>query len=235
MDLFFGLVSFFLCFFNYSLIFLIFNNILKFILITSFPFLLPSLFLPSFLPPSLPPSLSLFLSFFHFLPFFLSCVAHRLLVLQLGVRPEPLRWESRVQDIGPPETSQAHVISNSESSPRDLCFNAKTQLHSTTSKLQCWTPHAKQLARQEHNPPISREAAENHSKFTNTPNHTTRCGPAHQKEMIQPHPPEHRHQSPPPGSLHNPLNQPHPLGAHTKNNGNYKRAACEKETPNTGN
>ena len=37
-------------------------------------------------------------------------------------------------------------------SPRDLHLNAKTQLHSMTSKLQCWTPYAKQLARQEHSP-----------------------------------------------------------------------------------
>ena len=37
-------------------------------------------------------------------------------------------------------------------SPRDLHLNAKTQLHSTTSKLHCWTPYAKQLARQEHSP-----------------------------------------------------------------------------------
>ena len=36
--------------------------------------------------------------------------------------------------------------------------------------------------------------------------------PANQKDKIQPHPPEHRHQSPPPGSLHNPMNQPYPLG-----------------------
>ena len=79
-------------------------------------------------------------------------VADRVLVLRLGVRPEPLRWESRVQDIGPPETSQLQVISNSESFPRDLHLNTKTQLHSTTSKLQCWTPYAKQLTRQEHNP-----------------------------------------------------------------------------------
>ena len=78
-------------------------------------------------------------------------VADRVLVLRVGVRSEPLRWESRVQDIGPPETSQPHVISNGESSPRDLHLNTKTQLHSTTSKLQCWTPYAKQLARQEHN------------------------------------------------------------------------------------
>ena len=39
-----------------------------------------------------------------------------------------------------------------QKSTRDLHLNAKTQLHSTTSKLQCWTPYAKQLARQEHNP-----------------------------------------------------------------------------------
>ena len=80
-----------------------------------------------------------------------SRVGDKVLVLWLGVRPVPLRWESWVQDIGPPEISQLHVISNSESSPRDLQLNAKTQLLSTTSKLQCWTPYAKQLARQEHN------------------------------------------------------------------------------------
>ena len=37
-------------------------------------------------------------------------------------------------------------------SPRDLHLNTKIQLHSTSSKLQCWTPYAKQLARQEHSP-----------------------------------------------------------------------------------
>ena len=67
-------------------------------------------------------------------------VADRVLVLRPGVRPVPLRWESGVQDIGPPENSQLSIISNSERSPRDLHLNAKTQLHSMTSKLQCWTP-----------------------------------------------------------------------------------------------
>ena len=71
-------------------------------------------------------------------------VVDRVLVLQLGVRREPLRWESQDQDIRPPETSQPHIISIGESSPRDLCLNAKTQLCSTTNKLQCLTPHAKQ-------------------------------------------------------------------------------------------
>ena len=91
-----------------------------------------------------------FLAFFH--PFLLSRVADRALVLWLGVRPEPLRSKSQVQDIGPPETSQPHVISIGESSPRDLCLNTKIQVHPKASKLQCWMPHAKQLARQEHNP-----------------------------------------------------------------------------------
>ena len=81
-----------------------------------------------------------------------SCVADRVLVLQPAVRLEPLRWESWVQDTGPPETSWPHVISIGKSSPRDLHLNVKTQLYSTTSKLQCWTPHAKQLTRQEHKP-----------------------------------------------------------------------------------
>ena len=97
------------------------------------------------------PRKSFFLSFFS-LPFLLSCVADGVLVLWPGVRPESLRWENQVQDIGPPETSRPHVISLGKGSPRDLHLNTKTQLHSTASKLQCWTPHAKQLARQEYNP-----------------------------------------------------------------------------------
>ena len=51
---------------------------------------------------------SLFL-FFH--------VDDSVLVLRLGIRAVPLRWESQVQDIGPPETSQLHVISNGENLP----------------------------------------------------------------------------------------------------------------------
>ena len=77
---------------------------------------------------------------------------NRVFVLQAGVTPVLLRWESQGQDIDTPETSRLHVISNRKSCPRDLHLNAKTQLHSMSSKLQCWTPYAKQLARQEHNP-----------------------------------------------------------------------------------
>ena len=76
----------------------------------------------------------------------------RVLVLGPGVRPEPLRWESQVEDIVPPEISRPYIISIGEGSPRDLLLKAKTQLHSKTSKLQCWMPYAKQLAREEHKP-----------------------------------------------------------------------------------
>ena len=122
------LFFFFLLLYNFFLVFFLF-----FILITLFYFFL-----------------SFFLSFF--LPFLLSHEADMFFVLQPGVSPVPLSGESRIQDIGPTETSQLHVISNIKSSPRDLQLNAKTQLHSTTSKLQCWTTYAKQLARQEYNP-----------------------------------------------------------------------------------
>ena len=43
-----------------------------------------------------------FILFTYFLPFLLIRVADSVLVLWPGMRPEPLRWESRVQDTGPP-------------------------------------------------------------------------------------------------------------------------------------
>ena len=107
-----------------------------------------------------------FLSFIFF-SFLLSHVADRVLAFWPSARsdplrwecqaqdigpPQPLRWECRAQDMGPPQTCRPHVISISESSPRDPHLNAKTQHQPMASKLQCWTPHAKKLARQQQNP-----------------------------------------------------------------------------------
>ena len=50
-----------------------------------------------------------------------------------------------------------------------------------------------------------------HTKISDTPKHTTICDSAHQSNKIQLHPPEGRHQSLLPGSLHKPLDQFHPL------------------------
>ena len=58
---------------------------------------------------------SIFLSFF--LPFTLSRVDDRVFALWQGIRAVHLRWESQVQDTGPPEMSQLHVISNGENNP----------------------------------------------------------------------------------------------------------------------
>ena len=126
MDLFFGLVALFFLFLNFFTTF----NFFKFIIII-FIF-----YFNNFI-------LFYFIYLFFCLAFLLSHVADGVLVLWLGVRPEPLRWETRVQDIGPPETSLPQEIPKHESSPRDLHLNAKIQLYSTTSKLQCWTPYAK--------------------------------------------------------------------------------------------
>ena len=90
--------------------------------------------------------------FFPFFLVFFRAVWLVALLLWPCVRPEPLRWESRLQNTGPPKTSWSQVISISESSPRDLRLKAKTQLDPTASKLQCRMPHGKQLGRQEHNP-----------------------------------------------------------------------------------
>ena len=72
-------------------------------------------------------SFSFLLSFF--LPFILSHVDDRLLVAQPGIKALPLRWDSQVQDIGPPETSQLHVISNGENLPE---ISISTQRPSST-------------------------------------------------------------------------------------------------------
>ena len=91
-------VRFFVCFLLKNFFFL--KYFLFFILITLFYFTLPSFF---------------FLFFLHFI---LSLGEDRLLVLQPGIRAVPLRWESPVQDTGPQETSQLHVISTAKISQR---------------------------------------------------------------------------------------------------------------------
>ena len=58
-----------------------------------------------------------FFFFLFFLPFILSCVEERFLVLQPGIRAVPQRWESQLQDTGPQDTSQLHVIPNDENLP----------------------------------------------------------------------------------------------------------------------
>ena len=71
----------------------------------------------------------------------------------------PARGQSCATEVGEPSSGHwstrdlpaPHTI-KWRKSPRDLHLNAKTQLQSTTSKLQRRTSYVKQLPRQEHNP-----------------------------------------------------------------------------------
>ena len=81
----------------------------------------------------------------------LCCVTCRVLVLQQGVRSEPPRWETQVQDVGLPEDSQPYGILIGKNSPKGLHLNTKTWPHPKVSKLQGCMLHIKQLAKQEHN------------------------------------------------------------------------------------
>ena len=133
--------------------------------------------------------------FFFLLPFLLSHVADRVLVLWPGVRPEPLRWESSVQDIGPPETSRPHVIPIRKSSPRNLHLNAKTQLHSMTSKLQ-WLDTSCQTTSKTGTQPhrlaerlpkiISPQTPQNTPPDMVLPTRKTRCSLIHQNTGTSP-------------------------------------------------
>ena len=84
MDFFLSLVAlsfFYLIFFIFKFILIIYFYFISLILILIFKF-----------------------SFSFFLPFLLSRVADRVLVLWPGVRPELPRWESQVQDVGHQKT-----------------------------------------------------------------------------------------------------------------------------------
>ena len=94
--------------------------------------------------------LSFFLSFFS--PFYAELCGWQ----ALGA---PARCQGCASEVGEPSSGHwstrglpAQRNIKRRKSPRDLHLNPKTQLHSTTSKVQGWTPYAKQLERQEHNP-----------------------------------------------------------------------------------
>ena len=153
-------------------------------------------------------SFILFLCFFlFFLPFILSHVDESLLVLQSGVSAVPLKWESQLQDTGPQENWQLYIISNRQNLPE---ISISTPRPTFTQWPAIYSAgHRMPNNEKDRNTATSiiREDALNHIKATDNQQNTTRRGAAHQKDKIQPHPPEHRHTSLPPRSLHNPLNK----------------------------
>ena len=104
-----------------------------------------------------------FLSFFSFFCFFFLFFPIMWLAgswcsgLGLGLSLWGGRAESRTLDHQRTPSPMELLIS--DSSPRGVRLNTKTQLHPsctagcyTAGYLHCWMPHTKQLARQEHNP-----------------------------------------------------------------------------------
>ena len=81
---------------------------------------------------------------FFFLPHH---VAREVLVPRLGVGPELLWWECRVQTTGLTENVRPQGMLIGVSTPRGPHLGTKTWLHPTTCKLQCWMTQAKQPAR----------------------------------------------------------------------------------------
>ena len=101
----------------------------------------------------------LFSFFLFFLPFILSCVEDRLLVLQPGIRAVPLMWETQVQDTGPQETSQLHIISNGKYLPQISI--SMPRLSSSQRPASYSAGHPMPNNQQDRNtmPSISKEAA----------------------------------------------------------------------------
>ena len=128
------------------------NYFLFFILIALFYFPLLYLTLLYFI---------LFLSFFFlfFLPFILSCVDERLLVLQPGIRAVPLRWESQLQDTRPQETSQLHVIPNGETLPEISISTPRPSFTQRPASYSAGHPMPNSYQDRNTAPSISREAA----------------------------------------------------------------------------
>ena len=102
----------------------------------------------------------LLLSFFlSFLPFILSCVEDRLFVLQPGIRAVPLRWESQLQNTGPQETSQLHVIPNGENLPEISISTPRPSFTQRPASYSAGHPMPNNQRDRNTAPSISREAA----------------------------------------------------------------------------
>ena len=100
------------------------------------------------------------LSFFlFFLPVILSLVDERLLVLQPNITAVPLRWESQLQDTGPQETSQLHVISNGENLPEISISTPRPSFTQRQASYSAGHPMPKNQQDRKTVPSISREAA----------------------------------------------------------------------------
>ena len=83
----------------------------------------------------------------------------RFSVLQPGVRAVPLRWESQLQDTGPQETSQLHVISNGKNLSEISISMPRPSFTQLPESYGAGHPMPKNKQERSTTPSISREAA----------------------------------------------------------------------------
>ena len=138
--------------------------------------------------------ISFYFSLF-FLPFILSHVDERHLVFQPGIRAVPLRWESQLQNTGPQETCQLHVLSNGKnlseisiSTPRPTITQRPAsysagQLMSKTSKTGT-QPHP--LAERLPKIIIRQQTRQNTPPVVHLPTRKTRSSLIHQNTSTSP-------------------------------------------------
>ena len=166
-------------------------------------------------------------SFFFLWPCSMAC---GLLVPQPGIRPWPPEWEHRVYDAGLPENSWAQGILIGMHSPRGIHLDTKSLLHPTACRLQCWTLHVKQPARQPYSSAdrlpkviLSSQTPQNTPPDAALPIREKRLSSTHQSTDTSP-----SHQE----AYTSPWTKLTHQGADNRSKRNYNPAACRK-TANT--
>lgn len=156
----------------------------------------------------------------------------------LGAAIRSLTWSSKVGDLIHNCTIRElwqHRTLIGERSTKGLKVHTKTKHHPKASKLQCRMPLAKSLAKQEHNPAISRkDAQKSYQAHRHLKTHYWTIDGCLQRDKIKLHPPEHRHKSPQQQKFHKALaNTIHRADSTIKRT--YNLAASRKETPKHSN
>ena len=83
----------------------------------------------------------------------------RLFMLQPGVRAVPLRWDSQLQDTGPQEISQLHVIPNGEKLSEISISMPRPSFTQRPASYSVGHPMPNNQQDRNTNPSISREPA----------------------------------------------------------------------------
>lgn len=115
-------------------------------------------------------------------------------------------------------------------SPGGCPSDTKTWPHPTVCRLQRRDALGQPTNRAATQPHESAARLPNFPEATATSKHTLWHNSVHQRDKTQLHTSEGRHQFLQPGSLHEPLDQPHPLEWRHQKKRSYRPTACRMET-----